>query len=135
MIVFWLKSTEKCMLALNCDIEEIIIENNKAYYNGQVVNNNMAISAIAEVPKQKIVEDDEERTSKLFSELKHYTPDEKWAAIREKRDKLLTNCDWTQIDDSPKKTIQEWLDYRQALRDITIQDDPFNIIWPVKPEE
>lgn len=123
------------MLSIDCDVEDVTIRDNKAYYKEQIVNNNMEISEIAEVPKQKIVEDDEERTSKLFSELKHYTPDEKWAAIRDKRDKLLTNCDWTQIDDSPKKAIQEWLDYRQALRDITTQVDPFNILWPDKPEE
>jgi hypothetical protein len=28
----------------------------------------------------------------------------------------------------------EWIAYRQALRDITDQQDPFNIIWPIKPE-
>lgn len=125
------------MLKLDCDIEDIIIRDNKAYYKGQIENNNMEISEIAEVPEQEIVEfgENRERIPKLFSELKKYTLDEKWAAIRDKRDKLLANCDWTQIDDSPKKAMQEWLDYRQALRDITKQADPFNIIWPVKPED
>ena len=30
-------------------------------------------------------------------------------------------------------TPQPWLDYRQALRDITNQADPMNIAWPVAP--
>jgi hypothetical protein len=30
---------------------------------------------------------------------------------------------------------ESWLIYRQALRDITEQTDPFNIVWAIKPEE
>lgn len=41
----------------------------------------------------------------------------------------------TQLPDSPKYQDEQWLIYRQALRDITNQVDPDNIIWPVKPEE
>lgn len=58
-----------------------------------------------------------------------------WSAIRAQRDALLTACDWTQIPDSPKYQDEGWLIYRQALRDITEQTDPFNIVWPVRPEE
>ena len=140
MIVFYLTETGQCMLSIDCDIEDITIIENKAYYNGQIVNNNMEISAIVDVPKQRIrngiiTEDGMEYTPKLFSELMQYTVDEKWEIIRSKRNKLLTATDWTQIDDSPKKTVQSWLDYRQALRDITEQEDPDNITWPIKPEE
>ena len=28
---------------------------------------------------------------------------------------------------------QPWLDYRQAMRDVTEQSDPLNIIWPTPP--
>jgi hypothetical protein len=43
---------------------------------------------------------------------------------------MLKDCDWTQLADSPvNKTA--WAAYRQALRDITAQSDPFNIEWPV----
>jgi len=31
-------------------------------------------------------------------------------------------------------TKAAWATYRQELRDITTQSDPFNIIWPSKPE-
>lgn len=59
-----------------------------------------------------------------------------WENIRNKRNQLLLECDWTQLSDSPltveKKT--EWQTFRQELRDITNQSDPRNIIWPTKPE-
>ena len=55
---------------------------------------------------------------------------------RQKRNELLRETDWTQLNDSPliagKKA--EWVSYRQTLRDITDQSDIFNIVWPDKPE-
>lgn len=54
MIVFYLEETGECMLAIDCDLSEITVEDNKAYWRGQVVNNNMTVSAYAEVPKQSI---------------------------------------------------------------------------------
>jgi hypothetical protein len=57
----------------------------------------------------------------------------KWIEIRDLRDSLLLECDWTQIADSPQNSNNDWKVYRQALRDITTQSDPFNITWPVKP--
>lgn len=59
-----------------------------------------------------------------------------WTFIRYQRNELLTECDWTQLQDSPlsEQKREEWQTYRQSLRDITLQSDPFNIIWPTKPE-
>lgn len=59
-----------------------------------------------------------------------------WTFIRYQRNELLTECDWTQLQDSPlsEQKKEEWQTYRQSLRDITLQSDPFNIIWPTKPE-
>lgn len=58
-----------------------------------------------------------------------------WSQVRTQRNKLLSDSDWTQLADSPltfeKKT--DWAVYRQDLRDITQQVDPFNIAWPEKP--
>lgn len=60
---------------------------------------------------------------------------QKWNEIRFIRDDALKNCDWTQLSDAPltidKKV--EWATYRQKLRDITTQVDPFNIVWPFNP--
>ena len=55
--------------------------------------------------------------------------------IRSKRNNLLVDSDWTQLSDVPEQTRLKWQSYRQALRDITLQDGfPENIIWPTKPE-
>ena len=52
---------------------------------------------------------------------------------RSKRDSLLLASDWTQLPDVPIATKSAWADYRQQLRDITTQADPFNITWPISP--
>ena len=36
-------------------------------------------------------------------------------------------------DDVPLTTKEKWRDYRQQLRDITKQADPFKITWPTEP--
>ncbi len=59
--------------------------------------------------------------------------DIKWEEIREIRNELLKECDWTQLSDIPSETKSIWTTYRQQLRDVTTQSDPFNIVWPVKP--
>jgi len=57
-----------------------------------------------------------------------------WDAIRSKRDRLLSACDWTQLADSPLNGNQAWVDYRQDLRDITsTYDSPDDVVWPAEP--
>jgi len=52
-----------------------------------------------------------------------------WQVIRSGRNQMLKDSDWTQLADAPvDKTA--WAVYRQALRDIPTQADPFNITWP-----
>ena len=59
--------------------------------------------------------------------------------LRAKRDRLLTECDWTQSPDSPltdaKKT--EWATYRTSLRNLTngltTVEQVNNVTWPTKP--
>ena len=56
---------------------------------------------------------------------------------RGKRDRLLVESDWVTIraTDSGDPVPTEWLDYRQALRDITEQTGfPEEIEWPQEPE-
>jgi hypothetical protein len=57
----------------------------------------------------------------------------KWEEIRELRNELLKECDWTQLGDIPESTKEIWTTYRQSLRDITNQSNPFDIVWPAKP--
>jgi hypothetical protein len=62
--------------------------------------------------------------------------DEKWGEVRETRNLLLQQSDWTQFQDSPitGSKLTEWQTYRQQLREITSQSNPFNLFWPVRPE-
>ena len=59
----------------------------------------------------------------------------KWQEIREQRNQLLSECDWTQFQDSPitGSQLTDWQNYRQSLRDVTSQSNPYNILWPTKP--
>ena len=71
----------------------------------------------------------------LTTEEKTTVDNQQWNTVRKDRNVKLQDSDWTQIIDSPltdeKKT--EWQTYRQSLRDITKQSDPFNITWPTEP--
>jgi hypothetical protein len=62
-------------------------------------------------------------------------PPPSWEQIRAKRDILLTQSDWTTLTDAqPKPNKEAWLNYRQALRDITsTYSSPEAVIWPQKP--
>jgi hypothetical protein len=62
------------------------------------------------------------------------TPETQWPIVRTERNRRLQACDWTQLSDIPAETKALWEPYRQALRDITDQPDPFNIVWPTPPQ-
>lgn len=55
-----------------------------------------------------------------------------WIVIRVERNKLLVASDWTQLPDAPVDAAA-WATYRQALRDITTEANPFAIVWPESP--
>ena len=53
--------------------------------------------------------------------------------VRYKRDKLLSDCDWTQIPDAPVDA-KAWALYRQELRDLPANTkDPRHPVWPIVP--
>jgi hypothetical protein len=58
----------------------------------------------------------------------------KASQMRSNRNRLLADCDWTQISDATvDKAI--WATYRQELRDISSQVGfPWEITWPTQPE-
>jgi hypothetical protein len=72
------------------------------------------------------------QTNATESEIEQRLED-KWFEIREIRNQLLMECDWTQLSDISTEIKNLWSNYRQDLRDITNQTNPFNITWPVKP--
>ena len=58
------------------------------------------------------------------------------SSVRYERDELLTQCDWTQMPDSPldDSTKASWATYRTELRDISEQAGfPTDITWPTAP--
>ena len=65
----------------------------------------------------------------------------KWQDIRNQRDHMLTLLDWrfhryqsqTRLGITPTDNIESLDTYAQALRDITLQSDPHNIVWPTSP--
>ena len=63
--------------------------------------------------------------------------DQKWADIRTKRNRLLTESDWVvvkaKVTHANASIPSDWVDYRTELRDITKQSDPDDITWPTKP--
>ena len=59
-----------------------------------------------------------------------------WETVRIKRNDLLakTDIDIARIWEQEGQVVPPALiEYRQALRDITLQADPLNIIWPIPP--
>lgn len=59
-----------------------------------------------------------------------------WTVVKYKRDSLLSETDWhvTKAVETGQPINQDWANYRQQLRDITTQSDPFNIVWPTPPD-
>ncbi len=55
----------------------------------------------------------------------------KWGEVRIERERKLKDTDWRASSDLSMSDA--WKTYRQALRDITTQADPYNITWPTEP--
>lgn len=54
-------------------------------------------------------------------------------SVREQRNKLIADCDWTQVADAPVDQTA-WATYRQALRDVPAQAGfPWDVTWPESP--
>ncbi len=70
---------------------------------------------------------------------------EPYKLLREERNKLIAETDWTQLKDIDLDIIRErdWKNYRQALRDLPSKSNPkldiygnldmSSITWPTKP--
>lgn len=62
--------------------------------------------------------------------------DRLWDRVRAERQPLLDEADWRicRAEDENADTIQLRA-YRQALRDVTDQENPEAVVWPLKPWE
>ncbi len=61
--------------------------------------------------------------------------DAAWESVRIERDRILRSSDWrvTKAAELGQPIDLAWAVYRQALRNITSQTDPLNIVWPTVP--
>jgi len=59
-----------------------------------------------------------------------------WQGVRSERDDMLSCTDYMVVKATETGTPipSAWSEYRQGLRDITTQSDPFDITWPTEPE-
>jgi hypothetical protein len=58
-----------------------------------------------------------------------------WKSIRDKRNQLLDDSDYTQVSDFPGNR-EAWTSYRQLLRDLPQQyKNPEDVVWPPKPNK
>jgi hypothetical protein len=60
----------------------------------------------------------------------------KWSLVRQHRNRLLSESDWTQLSDGPftRGERDAWRVYRQLLRDIPATGkSPDAIQWPRRP--
>jgi hypothetical protein len=61
-----------------------------------------------------------------------------WDNVRETRNKMLTDSDWTMLLDTNISEMEQamWKNYRQGLRDIPqVFKDYNSVVWPTKPGE
>ena len=66
----------------------------------------------------------------------YVAPAPTWDEIRAQRDALLKESDWTALTDvDPKPSAEAWVQYRQALRDLTSNySSPEDVVWPTVPQ-
>ena len=84
----------------------------------------------------------EEEVNQKLKELQIAEP---MRLLREERNKLISETDWTQLKDIDLDIIRErnWKNYRQALRDLPAKSNPklnsmggldmSSVTWPTKP--
>lgn len=92
---------------------------------------------------------DEEQTKPSLAEIKEKYAEmlieQPMSRLREYRNKLLSNSDWTQTPDIPETIKTPWTLYRQQLRDLPSVSNPIlddtwthpsgvsNVVWPTSP--
>ena len=80
--------------------------------------------------------DDEEFDLRAHKWLTSRYDTEEWAALREKRDALLADCDWVVVkaQEAGEDVPAAWVTYRAALRNLpAATGDPANPTWPDAP--
>ena len=121
-------------ICLDFDFEKQIVPENCLIINigsdpvNQYIQNNIAVNKPAKPNEYCVFNYD---TKQWVDPRTNQT---EWVVVRNKREKLLFASDWTQLPDVEITNKTAWATYRQELRNITNQPDPFNITWPTPPE-
>lgn len=104
------------------------------FIEGQTGDDYIILASNFEILENEVIE--HQITRLKTDEEKEQDKQNMWKIVREERNKKLSECDWTQLSDSPLSNQKqtEWQIYRQSLRDITTQLNPFSIEWPTPPE-
>tara|TARA_B100000886_G_C20345138_1_gene458336 strand:+ start:643 stop:1020 length:378 start_codon:yes stop_codon:yes gene_type:complete len=81
--------------------------------------------------------------SELNTKIAELDAAEPMRLLREERNSLLKETDWTQNDDVPTETQTKWQTYRQQLRDLPASASPkldsnyeldfSSVTWPTEP--
>ena len=81
--------------------------------------------------------------SELNTKIAELDAAEPMRLLREERNSLLNQTDWTQNDDVPTETKTKWQTYRQQLRDLPATASPKlnseyeldddSVTWPTEP--
>ena len=112
---------------------EALVYNIKYYASKRDAEEILDIDGNSHDPKQYVqshfIGQDDTRDARILAE--------KWADIRSRRNRELTESDWVVVkakEEHPNASIpSDWVDYRTEFRDITKQSDPDDITWPTKP--
>ena len=117
------------------DYPDGIVYNIKYYTSKRDAEEIKDIDGNSHDPKQYVsshfVGDDTAKDARLLAE--------QWKLIRTERDKLLTNSDWTQANDTALASakVTEWATYRTKLRtlpaDQSSETTYADITWPPQP--
>ena len=100
-----------------------------AYIDGaEFINNRWQIKWSIKSSFSEFIDDNGVTQTIEMQKYNYYATD-----VRFKRNELLKNSEWTQVDDTPIDKAS-WAIYRQKLRDITNQKKfPYGISFPTQP--
>ena len=114
---------------------EALVYNIKFYASKRDAEEILDIDGNSHDPKQYVqshfVGDDSAKDARILAD--------EWTRIRGERDRLLTESDWTQANDTPLASgkVTEWGTYRTSLRDLPSDQSSktkySDIPWPTKP--
>nr|DAN95234.1 MAG TPA: tail assembly chaperone protein [Caudoviricetes sp.] len=116
----------KCTVLFFDNIKETQNEEKNIIYNYDMYDMNLTY-------REGLEEKIENNYEKWLEEAKKIAYNEAATQVRIKRDKLLADTDWTQMNDTAlsEEKKEKYKKYRKDLRDVPQQKDfPYNVVFP-----